>query len=269
MKTLLTRRDVLASGFAAVALPLCHHTASAASSEQLPGIRYLEGIKSSVDAPYLPPSALHPAYSHAVYVNTALSGPAAQKMWVIERHAEGWRLAAHDAEHWEEQGEPIYSSPVSTGRVYPGDRRSGPTPKGVFNIDERPRRHRPGWGSAGMYNAIYIDLHYKSGRASGIALHGTPSQNYGKLGQADSHGCVRMRQGMADRLWAIIHPDGARGPASPLWGNVPRFSRSEVHEDMSARTAYVRDGSLLEGRDGDIIMRQGYRMALVFFGDAA
>lgn len=267
MQNRVTRRSILASGIAALAIPLACRAACAALSEQFPGITYLEGLKPGAVAPYVPPSGLHPAYAYAVYVNAALSGPAAQKMWVIERKDEGWHLAIHDPEYWEGKGEPAYSGPVSTGRAYPGDNRSGPTPPGVFNIDERAGRHRPGWGAAGMYNTLYIDLHYSSGRVSGVALHGTPTHNLDKLGTADSHGCVRMRQAMADKLWAIIHPDGAHGPESPLWGSVPRFFRTEVRQDMSARGGYVRDGSFLTGEDGGILMRPGYRMALVFFRD--
>lgn len=267
MLTSLTRRAVMATGFAALAAPILGRNAQAAATDSDLGMSYLNALTLAKDAPYLPPSRLHPAYSHATYVNTALSGKGAQKMWVIARRGSTWQLAVHDEEYWEGKGEPAYSCPVSTGRKYPGDSRSGPTPLGVFNIDERGSRLRPGWGSAGMYNALYIDLHYSSGRVSGVAIHGTTKGQYGKLGKADSHGCVRMRQEIADKIWAIVHPADAPGAEPSLWGDVPRFFLSDARNDMSVRSGYVRDGSLLRAADGSVLMRPGHRMVFVFFRD--
>ncbi len=266
----ISRRHLLATGLATglAAAALRPGAARAAAEVPLdPG--YLEALRLPAGQPYLPPSALHPDYQTAVYVNTALSGPGAQKMWVLARGEAGWALALHDEGYWAKKlsdGEvPAYSWPVSTGRKYPGDSRSGPTPVGVFNVDDR--RHRPGWGSQGMYNALYIDLHYSGGRASGVAIHGTTSGQYRKLGRADSHGCVRMKTANADQVWALVHPEGAKGAASPLWGTVPRFFTSAVTKDMSARSGYVRDGSLLYAEDGSLLTREGYRMVFVFFRD--
>lgn len=260
----INRRGVLGLGVAA-ALAIGAGRAAAASSPA--DIGYLEALVLAEGTPYLAPSRLPLAYGHAVYVNTALSGNGAQKMWVLERTAAGWQLAVHDPDHWAGKGQPAYSWPVSTGRTYPGDKRSGPTPTGIFNVDERRARHRPGWGSEGMYNAVYIDLHYSGGRVSGVAIHGTTAGKYRNLGRADSHGCVRMRQDNADRVWALIHPGGARAEASPIWGEVPRFFASAPRADMSARTGYVRDGTLLTGADGAVLTRPGYRMVFVFFRD--
>jgi len=156
------------------------------------GLPYLEALSApgALDpkVAYLAPSRIDPAYSHAIYVNTATRSEGGQKMWVLKRRPSGWQLALWDADYWQDRGQPSYSWPVSTGRRYPGDRRSGPTPLGIFNVDERSFRHRRGWGSPGMYNAIYIDLHYGSGRISGVAMHGTPVSKYRLLGRADSHG---------------------------------------------------------------------------------
>lgn len=267
MNNHLTRRGLTAMGLAALAAPILGKRAQAKVPNANLDVAYLEGLILPADMPYLPPSRLHPAYSHAVYVNAALSGAGAQKMWVLAREGGCWRLAFCDVEHWGAMADPTYSGPVSTGRIYTGDRRSGPTPPGIFNIDERQACHRPGWGSAGMYNALYIDLHYSGGRASGVAIHGTLEVSYHQLEQADSHDCVRIRQAVADKIWAILHPEGAWGTASPLWGEVPRFFRSEVRGDMSARSGYIRDGSLLRAADGSVLMRPGYSMVFVFFRD--
>lgn len=237
------------------------------------GINYLEGLGApgalNPDIAYVPPSQIDPAYSHAVYVNTATRGPGGQKMWVIERAGAGWQLALWDEAYWEDKdvAAPAYSWPVSTGRKYKGDSRSGPTPLGIFNVDERNSRHRRGWGSPGMYNSIYIDLHYGGGRISGVAMHGTTSSKYRLLGRADSHGCVRMRQGNADKIWAMFHGDGKPGEGSPLWSEVPRYFTSAPNKSRSARWGYVRDGSFHYDDAGERLMKAGYSALFVFFRD--
>lgn len=260
----LSRRAFLAAGAALIA------TRAGATVPPDTGLRYLETLRPSPGTPYLAPSALHPAYSHAVYVNASLAGAQMQRMWVLARDAAGdWALALHDPGHWARAGgaAPDHSWPVSTGRIYPGDARSGPTPLGIFNVDDR--RYRPGWGAPGMFNALYIDLHYSGGRASGVAIHGTTPAQYRKLGRVDSHGCVRMHQANARQVWDIVHPDRRRGESSPLWGEIPRYFTSAPGAGMAARSGYVRDGSLLRDAGGAVLMRQGYRMVFVFFRDDA
>ena len=254
------------------------------------GIAYLEGLAAPGALPtnmaFLPPSKIDAAYSHVIYVNTAIRGTGAQKMWVLERRPSdphGWALALWDQEFWDKNGlergkAPPYSWTVSTGRVYPGDRRSGPTPVGIFNMDDRRTRHRPGWGSRGMYNSIYIDLHYSSGRASGIAMHGTTKGLYRRLGRADSHGCIRMTQKNSQLVWDMFHPGNVKGEKSPYWGQVPRYFKSTPKSGYSARYGYVRDGSFLystpAGNNEDQtvqvsqrLSKAGYTSLFVFFRD--
>jgi hypothetical protein len=237
------------------------------------GIDYLEALavpgRLHKTVSYLAPSALHRNYSHAIYVNTARNGDAAQKMWVLKRTGETWKLALWDEGYWADKGitrTPPYSWPVSTGRKY-NDSPSGPTPVGIFNADDRNARHRRGWGSPGMYNSIYIDLHYSGGRASGVAIHGTSESKYKLLGRIDSHGCVRMTQSNADKTWTMFHPSNARGPDSPLWGEVPRYFTSTPRPDYTARYGYVRDGSLLFDKNGKVLTKEGFTAVFVFFRD--
>jgi lipoprotein-anchoring transpeptidase ErfK/SrfK len=234
------------------------------------GVSYLEQLGKpgvlSKNVSYLPPSKIDPAYSHAVYVNVARSGPRAQKMWVIKRAGKSWRLAKWDKSYWSKSGKkPQYSWPISSGKKYPGDSRSGPTPVGIFNPDDRNPRHRKGWGSPGMYNSIYLDLHYSSGRASGIAMHGTTNRMYSRLGTIDSHGCIRMKKANSQIVWDMFHPDGAMREKSPLWGNVPRFFKSDPA--ASTRRGYVRDGSVRFDGNGNKLMKPGYKVLFVFFRD--
>lgn len=240
------------------------------------GISYLEALGQpgalNPKVAYIPPSRIDPLYSHVVYVNTAASGPAAQRMWVLERNGADWQLALWDEDYWAKKGvteRPAYSWLVSTGRKYSGEKRSGPTPLGIFNADDRSHRHRKGWGSPGMYNSIYIDLHYSGGRASGVAIHGTTQSRYRKLGRIDSHGCVRLRQSNADQLWNVFHDGGKRaaGENSPIWNEVPRYFKSKPKRDSSTRWNYVRDGSFLYDDSGERLTKAGYSALFVFYRD--
>lgn len=264
----MSRRRFLRTGMATFGLPFVAQAvqASAAAFD----IGYLEGLAGNLhpSQPYLPPSALHPAYSHAFYVNTSFHGDARQKMWILARSGTGWDLALRDDGYWQARDAAAsYSFPVSTGALHAGNPRAGPTPSGVFNVDERSARHRTGWGSPGMYRAVYIDLHYSGGRISGVAMHGTTQSRYNRLGQPDSAGCVRVTVPNMDAVWSILHPGGARGPESPLWGEVPRYFRSAPADSLTARTGYVRDGSLLRDDAGALLTKAGYRAVFVFFRD--
>ena len=74
------------------------------------GIDYLESLGQpgvlSANMAFIPPSKIDPAYSHVVYVNAALRGEGAQKMWVIERGRKGWQLALSDPDYWADKGTP-------------------------------------------------------------------------------------------------------------------------------------------------------------------
>lgn len=279
----LTRRGFAVTGLAALAAPMLARPALAALPDAAEvGLPYLERLGQPGRLPdriaYMPPSKIDTSYDVAIYVNAATSGVAKQKMWVLKRNAgTSWRIGLWDKDYWEKQGlsfgRPPYSWPVSTGRHYPGEKRAGPTPLGIFNVDDRKTRHRKGWGSPGMYNSIYIDLHYGSGRASGVAIHGTTRGMYRRLGTADSHGCVRITQENSEQLWQMFHPTGrVAGESSPLWGEVPRYFKSQPKQDYSARWNYVRDGSFLweQPEDADTpqrLSKTGYRALLVFYRD--
>lgn len=209
-------------------------------------LAYLESLKGS-DERYKAPSELDPRFTVALYVNAATKGPHRQRMWVLQRDEIGgpWRLALWDERHWRKaklgDGEvPPYSWPVSTGRYYRGDKFSGPTPTGVFALDERKWRYGRGWSAPGMVHTMYIDLHYSSGRRSGVAFHGTTRYRYRRLGRADSHGCIRMRQ---ENALAVLNRITGRDevlPENMRWGEVPRYWKSERGQK---RWGYTRDGT--------------------------
>ena len=212
-----------------------------------PALSYLESLKGSSER-YKAPSELDGRYTVALYVNAAGSGPWRQRMWVLHRDAVGgaWRLAMWDEEHWKKQklapGEvPSYSWPVSTGRYYRGDPFSGPTPTGVFALDERKWRYGRGYTAPGMIHTMYIDFHYDNGRRSGVAFHGTLPGRYRRLGSIDSHGCIRMKQVNAAAVFDRITGRDKALPPDMRWGEVPRFWKSERGQN---RAGYTRDGGM-------------------------
>lgn len=210
-------------------------------------ITYLEGLKGKPQ-PYLAPSEIDPRFTIALYVNVATAGPAKQRMWVLHRDTPGgpWQLAMWDKDYWKKQKladgtEPPFSWPVSTGRVYRGDRKSGPTPTGIFGMDERRWRYSEGRVRAGMIHVMHIDHHTPDGRVTGVAFHGTTVSNYRRLGTNDSHGCIRMHQSNALALLnRLTGRDGAIAE-DIRWGEVPRFWASE---EGRIRRGFTTDGKL-------------------------
>jgi hypothetical protein len=209
-------------------------------------LSYLEGLKGS-DERYKAPSELDPRYTIALYVNAATKGAHRQRMWVLQRDAIGgeWRLALWDKALWRKAdlgdgAVPSYSWPVSTGRYYRGNKFSGPTPTGVFALDERKWRYGRGYTAPGMIHSMYIDFHYASGRRSGVAFHGTTTRRYRRLGRADSHGCIRMKKKNALALLNRITGRDEVLPEEMRWGEVPRFW---TFERGHKRWGYTRDGT--------------------------
>ncbi len=142
-----------------------------------PGIAYLESL-DGIDN-FVAPSTIDWRYETVIYINLATNGNTAQRMWVLHRDRDDltagvgldaigtlianagdgqtdgltsepaklpWRLGMWDQAYWDKHGQvPTYSWLVSTGRKYPGDKFSGPTPAGVFNLDERRGRQKLGF----------------------------------------------------------------------------------------------------------------------------
>lgn len=283
---MLLRRIILpiATG---LALATSAHTSIAGEA-----LSYLEGLKGKPQ-PYLTPSEIDPRFTIALYVNVPTSGPNKQRMWILHRDKVGgdWRLAMWDKDYWKRQKlaegiEPAFSWPISSGRAYKGDRKSGLTPPGIFGLDERKWRYGEGHMRAGMIHVLHIDHHTPDGRVTGVAFHGTTAGNYKRLGTNDSHGCIRMHQSNAlALLYRLTGLDGAI-PEDVRWGEVPRYWLSEAGR---IRSGYTTDGKALpaaradasvppaatSGRDlesaggapADVLVKTGFRAIAVIFQD--
>ena len=239
----MMRRVLMVLGTLLAAASLASVPARAADA-----LSYLEGLKGK-PTPFRAPSEIDPRYTTALYVNTAGSGPTKQRMWVLHRDGIGgpWRLAMWDKDYWKKaklgDGEiPEFSWPVSTGRSYPGDHHSGPTPTGIFALDERKNRHGRGEMQTGMIHVMHIDFHYPDGRMTGVAFHGTTPGRYRRLGSIDSHGCIRMHQKNALALLDRVTGKDGVLTEDVRWGEVPRFWAAEKG---TRRSGYTRDGSVL------------------------
>ena len=256
-------------------------------------VGFLEGL-SGKPTPYLAPSEIDPRFTTAIYVNVAIKGPNKQRMWVLHRNSgdQPWRLGIWDKDYWKkaklaETETPPFSWLISSGRHYPGDRKSGPTPTGIYGLDERKWRYGEGWLQNGMIHVMHIDFHYPDGRVTGVAFHGTPAGNYRRLGSNESHGCIRMHQKNA---LAFLHrmtgQDGVLSEAV-RWGEVPRYWKSEAGR---ARYGYTRDGKILiapqaeaeatpanpsgsstdalpAAASGGVLLKTGFRTVVVIFED--
>lgn len=254
----------------AASTPTGENQNNSASNDQV--FPYLESLKDRTKN-YLAPSQIDNRFNIAVYVNTKGSGPNAQRMWVLQRDPDSgdFKLAMWDKAWWNSKrakkkyrinkGQtPPFSWLVSTGKKWRGDNRSGPTSLGVFALDERPGRTQRGWHSRGMIHAMYIDLHYNSGRRSGIAFHGTTPGQYRKLGRIASHGCIRMHQTNALNLLKRIKGWDNVLDHQQRWGEVPRFWQ---REKKNRRYGYVRDGSLLPQSSPERVAAAGTNAAAI------
>jgi hypothetical protein len=102
-------------------------------------------------------------------------------------------------------GEPLYTWPVSTGRI------GHATPSGAFTAFRMEADHySKEWDDAPMPNSIFFTKF-------GHAIHGTYETK--KLGTPASHGCVRLSPAHAATLYAMVKQDGVTNTKVVLTGS--------------------------------------------------
>jgi lipoprotein-anchoring transpeptidase ErfK/SrfK len=97
--------------------------------------------------------------------------------------------------------DPVSAFPIAIGR--PGT----PTPSGRFfvTVKLRPPRISPVYGAWALGLSAYSEVFDQFGTGDGqIALHGT--NNGAELGQAVSHGCVRLSNASISKLADLLPP---------------------------------------------------------------
>lgn len=177
-----------------------------------------------------------------VYVDKAEDGPLAQRMYVFEKLDSG-ELA------------PLYDWPVSTGRARDetdphGRAQSTVTPRGFFELD--PKRmyvdHISSQWDEEMPYAMFFSWK-PHGHDTGLAIHGTPAENYTALGSAASAGCVRLSLENAHTLFDLIQ--------SRFRGPTPKLAYLDGDGQVSS------EGLLLHDRAGRLKMADGYSVLVL------
>ncbi len=123
-------------------------------------------------------------YQHARFV--VKKSP---ELKVFRRNAQGKIIGFIEDNITTLQGLPTYL-PISSGVSGSGSIRSF---SGVFRVNHSKSKSGLSTSKeAPMSYAMYVDAIYPNGRASGAAMHGTPTKNHGLLGKSRaSHGCLR------------------------------------------------------------------------------
>jgi lipoprotein-anchoring transpeptidase ErfK/SrfK len=180
-----------------------------------------------------------------IYVDKAEGGSFAQRMYVFEKTDQG-DLA------------PLYDWPVSTGRGRDetdphGRDESTATPRGFFELD--PKRmyvdHTSSQWDEDMPYAMFFNWK-PHGHDTGLAIHGTPEENYGALGSPASAGCVRLSLENAHTLFDLVQ--------SRFRGSVPKLAYLDGDSQVSS------EGLLLHDPNGKLKTGDGYS-ALILVDD--
>jgi hypothetical protein len=111
-------------------------------------------------------------------------------------------------------GAPRYLWPVSSGR--PGY----DTPNGTFKANRMDADHlSQEWNNAPMPHTIFFDM-------QGHAIHGFFDVKH--LGQAVSHGCVRLSPNHAATLFALVQAQGMKETTVMVSGQTPAGGGQEI-----------------------------------------
>ncbi|MCB0406723.1 MAG: L,D-transpeptidase [Bdellovibrionales bacterium] len=108
---------------------------------------------------------------------------------------------------------------------------------GVFRVNSsKSKTHRY---QKGMYDALYVDIVYPSGKSSGIAIHGTDKDQYGKLGQQASHGCIRVHQMHSKILYSYVMSENLFDPELLDFGRTHRLPPGPLRDTRPGQRALM------------------------------
>jgi lipoprotein-anchoring transpeptidase ErfK/SrfK len=198
-----------------------------------------EAVKARLEQSLTP--ELRQNFDLFLFVSKAAKGPAAQRLYVFRKGADGALDLAYD---WA----------ASTGReeyeISPlGRHVFTATPTGFYQIDPaRLYRHYTSHAWDGeMPYAMFFNWE-RAGLKTGMAIHGASENSIARLGKRASAGCVHISPEHAALLYQIIRAD--------YRGSVPRFAYDASHETMSNR------GELMRDAEGHLKMMDGYRVLI-------
>jgi hypothetical protein len=177
-----------------------------------------------------------------VYVDKAVAGPYAQRMFVFQKSANGDLF-------------PLYDWLVSTGREAVetdshGHLQSSRTPVGFFELDPKRyyRTHTSFEWNEAMPYAMFFSWHPQR-RETGLAIHGVDGPIADSLGHRASGGCIRLSTAHARILHDLIQ--------LKYWGRVPALLYRNEPDEISS------DGLLQHDSTGRIKFERGYSVLVV------
>ena len=174
-----------------------------------------------------------------LFISKAGKGPAAQRLYVFKKDAEG-KLAL------------IFDWSVSTGReadeISPQGRRVfTATPSGLYQFD--PDRFYHHYFSRAWNGEMPFAMFFgwvRHGAKTGVAVHAATGPGIARLGERTSAGCIHLSPKHAELLFRLIRTD--------YKGEVPRFAY-----DAESRTSSNK-GELMRDEAGRPMMTDGYRV---------
>ena len=162
------------------------------------------------------------------------------------------------------------------------------TPTGVYRFNDarntRPERGRS-WNDnrtatfRSMYFPLYFDLHYPIGRSeksprgreSALAMHGTSTGSYSRLGSQASHGCVRTHQQVNWCVKSQFHKmDDSFTSLAQIKGRNSVHGGPLIEARLSNKTPFLDSRFRLkseERRAGRVVTQRGTpALFIIFYG---
>ena len=177
-----------------------------------------------------------------IYVDKAVGGPYAQRMFVFQKTEDG-------------QLDPLYEWTVSTGTEkietdLHGRLQSSQTPMGFYELD--PERfyteHRSYEWNEPMPYAMFFNWHAR-GHDTGLAIHGAEGAMADKLGRRASEGCIHLSIDNAQSLHDLVQLKTS--------DRVPELVYSNESSDISSA------GFLHHDPDGNLQVKSGYSVLVL------
>jgi len=177
-----------------------------------------------------------------IYVDKAVTGPYAQRMFVFQKT---------DADELD----PLYDWPVSTGTEkietdLHGRLQSSQTPMGFYELD--PERfyteHRSYEWNEPMPYAMFFSWHAR-GHDTGLAIHGADGAMASLLGHRASEGCIHLSVDSAQSLHDLVQLKSSE--------KVPQLVYSNETSDISSA------GFLQHDPAGNLVFRSGYSVLVL------
>ncbi|WP_413290861.1 L,D-transpeptidase [Bdellovibrio sp. HCB337] len=140
---------------------------------------------------------------------------------------------------------------------------------GVYRVGRTEQVH-----GKGMIYTMFIDYQYMlnqttAGKVSGIAIHGTPTGNVGRLGNRASHGCARIEPNLSGVMRSLMF-NRSLSPGMSYTEGVAKFPKSGdgwnlQKQDLMDFNRYSQLPSPQEQVKDPSRVRPGYKALIILF----